>query len=81
MKSRLKRRWAPTSPKTDALAFISVLPWRINDGGILGLVRRSMVAVNLQSLHETVTKISVNLFGRPLFGPGQSLEFRFISQI
>ena len=26
-----KRRWAPTSPKTGALAFISVLPWRIND--------------------------------------------------
>jgi hypothetical protein len=28
-----KRTWAPTSPKTDALAFISVLPWRINDAG------------------------------------------------
>jgi hypothetical protein len=27
---RQKER-APTSPKTDALAFISVLPWRIND--------------------------------------------------
>jgi hypothetical protein len=29
--SRQKER-APTSPKTDALAFISVLPRRINDG-------------------------------------------------
>ena len=27
------RRRAPTSPKTDALAFISVLPRRINDAG------------------------------------------------
>ena len=26
---------ALTSPKTSALAFISVLPWRINDGQIL----------------------------------------------
>ena len=30
-KAALKRPWAPTSPKIDALAFISVLPWRIND--------------------------------------------------
>jgi hypothetical protein len=28
-----KRTRAPTSPKTGALAFISVLPWRINDEG------------------------------------------------
>jgi hypothetical protein len=26
---------ALTSPKTSALAFISVLPWRINDGQIV----------------------------------------------
>ena len=32
MASRQKER-ALTSPKTSALAFISVLPWRINDGG------------------------------------------------
>src|ERR1041384_4884885 len=31
MASRQKER-ALTSPKTSALAFISVLPWRINDG-------------------------------------------------
>jgi hypothetical protein len=31
---RQKER-ALTSPKTSALAFISVLPWRINDGQIL----------------------------------------------
>jgi hypothetical protein len=31
---RQKER-ALTSPKTSALAFISVLPWRINDRGIL----------------------------------------------
>ena len=31
VRQRLKRPWAPTSPKTSALAFISVLPWRIND--------------------------------------------------
>jgi len=34
MASRQKER-ALTSPKTSALAFISVLPWRINDGLIL----------------------------------------------
>jgi hypothetical protein len=34
MASRQKER-ALTSPKTSALAFISVLPWRINDGQIL----------------------------------------------
>jgi len=34
MASRQKER-ALTSPKTNALAFISVLPWRINDGQIL----------------------------------------------
>jgi len=34
MTSRQKER-ALTSPKTNALAFISVLPWRINDGQIL----------------------------------------------
>jgi len=33
---RQKER-ALTSPKTSALAFISVLPWRINDAGILRL--------------------------------------------
>src|SRR6476620_6414021 len=32
MAGRQKER-ALTSPKTSALAFISVLPWRINDGG------------------------------------------------
>ena len=31
MAGRQKER-ALTSPKTSALAFISVLPWRINDG-------------------------------------------------
>jgi hypothetical protein len=34
MASGQKER-ALTSPKTSALAFISVLPWRINDGLIL----------------------------------------------
>jgi hypothetical protein len=34
MERRQKER-ALTSPKTSALAFISVLPWRINDGQIL----------------------------------------------
>src|SRR5688572_7919890 len=34
MRRRQKER-ALTSPKTSALAFISVLPWRINDGQIL----------------------------------------------
>jgi hypothetical protein len=34
MAGRQKER-ALTSPKTNALAFISVLPWRINDGQIL----------------------------------------------
>ena len=33
-KCRQKER-ALTSPKTSALAFISVLPWRINDGEIV----------------------------------------------
>jgi hypothetical protein len=37
-KKRQKER-ALTSPKTSALAFISVLPWRINDEGILTLVK------------------------------------------
>lgn len=31
---------ALTSPKTSALAFISVLPWRINDGEILNFGTR-----------------------------------------
>jgi hypothetical protein len=31
IRKRQKER-ALTSPKTSALAFISVLPWRINDG-------------------------------------------------
>jgi hypothetical protein len=35
---RQKER-ALTSPKTNALAFISVLPWRINDGLILNVVK------------------------------------------
>jgi hypothetical protein len=39
MASRQKER-ALTSPKTSALAFISVLPWRINDGLILTVYRR-----------------------------------------
>jgi hypothetical protein len=30
-----------TSPKTSTLAFISVLPWRINDGLILTAKRRT----------------------------------------
>jgi hypothetical protein len=34
LNKRQKER-ALTSPKTNALAFISVLPWRINDGQIL----------------------------------------------
>ena len=36
---RQKER-ALTSPKTSALAFISVLPWRINDGEILRMSLR-----------------------------------------
>jgi hypothetical protein len=32
---RGQKERALTSPKTSALAFISVLPWRINDGEIL----------------------------------------------
>jgi hypothetical protein len=32
---RRQKERALTSPKTSALAFISVLPWRINDGQIL----------------------------------------------
>lgn len=39
MASRQKER-ALTSPKTSALAFISVLPWRINDGLILTACKR-----------------------------------------
>ena len=34
-----KKERALTSPKTSALAFISVLPWRINDGEILAAPR------------------------------------------
>ena len=34
-KIRRQKERALTSPKTSALAFISVLPWRINDGEIL----------------------------------------------
>src|SRR5215213_14466 len=33
--ARRQKERALTSPKTSALAFISVLPWRINDGQIL----------------------------------------------
>jgi hypothetical protein len=33
--TRRQKERALTSPKTSALAFISVLPWRINDGQIL----------------------------------------------
>jgi hypothetical protein len=39
MSCRQKER-ALTSPKTSALAFISVLPWRINDGEILTALAR-----------------------------------------
>jgi hypothetical protein len=35
---------ALTSPKTSALAFISVLPWRINDWGIVNPENPSKVA-------------------------------------
>jgi hypothetical protein len=34
-KIKRQKERALTSPKTSALAFISVLPWRINDGQIL----------------------------------------------
>jgi hypothetical protein len=34
-KIKRQKERALTSPKTSALAFISVLPWRINDGEIL----------------------------------------------
>src|SRR6266852_1245214 len=54
----LNRPRAPTSPKTGAPAFIPVLPWRINDGRILSAYLHLMVAVILQSLHDSVTKLS-----------------------
>ena len=38
---------ALTSPKTSALAFISVLPWRINDGQILAWVRATLGCISL----------------------------------
>jgi hypothetical protein len=38
---------ALTSPKTSALAFISVLPWRINDGGDTTLEPRLVGCVTL----------------------------------